>query len=253
MTAREVSRTLRGVRQGPVDRAQSSEIAGVGAGGKRRGRGGESIADDVDQAGPDPDRHGEDQEEHMSHDTIEDKLRALAECGFKLKDQFGVSDLVESWGREELDKPGFKLALVCLGMTQEGPPWTPHCDNLWHFDTECIEDEGSYVRIAERMAEMAQGSLPLSDLEDHVDLEEGTAWLQFKCQGKPVHIDCAVEDDWVDRTVFGHFVALLAKCDPNKLFIYHDLGGQDCIIGCATLEQYGKLKRVIPEVRPLTG
>src|SRR5579884_3589282 len=35
--------------------------------------------------------------------TIEEKLDALARCGLKLKEQFGVPDLVESWGREALD------------------------------------------------------------------------------------------------------------------------------------------------------
>jgi hypothetical protein len=183
--------------------------------------------------------------------TIESKLDALAPCGLKLNDQFGVPDLVESWGREALDEPGWNLTLVCLGMTEEKPPWSPHCDNLWHFDTECIEGDGSYVRIAKRMAEMAQGSLPLSDIQDNVDIDGGTAWLRFKCHGKPVHIDCAVQDDWVDSRLFGHFVDLVAKCDPNKLFIYYDLGGQECIIGCVTREQYSALQKVIPEVQPL--
>ncbi|HBI45688.1 MAG TPA: hypothetical protein DDY78_22970 [Planctomycetales bacterium] len=151
--------------------------------------------------------------------TIENKLRTLADCGLKLNDQFSVPDLVESWGRKALDEPGYNLALVCLGMTQEEPPWTPHCENLWHFDTECMEGDGSYLRIAMRMAEMTQGSLPLSDFQDHVDVEERKAWLRFKCQGKLVHIDCEVQDDWVDPSIFGRFVDLLAKCDPNKLFI----------------------------------
>jgi hypothetical protein len=184
--------------------------------------------------------------------TIEEKLDALARCGLKLKDQFGVPDLVESWGRGALDEPGWNLTLVCLGMMEEKPPWTPRCDNLWHFDTECIEGDGSYVRIATRMSEMAQGSLPLSDIQDHVDIDEGKAWLRFKCTGMPVHIDCEVQDDWVDTRVFAHFVNLLAKCDPNKLFIYCDLGGQDCIIGCVTHAQYAMLEKVIPVVQPLT-
>jgi hypothetical protein len=185
--------------------------------------------------------------------TIEEKLQTLAECGLKLRDQFRVSDLVDSWGREALDEPGYNLPLVCLGMTQEEPPWTPHCNNVWHFDTECIEGDGSYVRIAKRMAEMAQGSLPLLDIQDHVDIDEREAWLKFKCQGKPVHIDCEVQDDWVDTGVFRHFVELLSKCDPNKLFVYHDLGGgQDCIIGCVTRAQYANLQKVLPAAQPLT-
>jgi hypothetical protein len=187
----------------------------------------------------------------MAYDTIEEKLAALAECGFRLKGQFGVSDLVESWGREALDKPGFDLALVCLGMTEEQPPWTPHCDNLWHFDTECIEGSGSYVRIVERMAEMAQGSLPLSDIEDHVDMDGGKGWLRFKCRGESIHIPCTVDSDWVDTSVFGNFVDLLAKCEPSKLFTFYGLDGQDCIIGCTTRQQYERLRQVIPKVEPL--
>jgi hypothetical protein len=183
--------------------------------------------------------------------TFEEKLHALAECGLRLRDQIGVPDLAEIWGPEALDEPSYDLALVCLGMEQEEPPWTPHCDNLWHFDTECINGDGSYVRIAERMAEMAQGSLPLSDFQDHVDIDKGEAWLRFKCQGKPVYIDCEVQDDWVDPNVFGRFVELLAQCDTNKLFIYYDLRGQDCIIGCVTRAQYAKLQSVIPSVEPL--
>ncbi len=187
----------------------------------------------------------------MPDNSIEEKLRALAECGLKLKEGFSVADLEESWGREALDDPGFDLTLVCLGMTQESPPWTPHCDQLWHFDTECIEGPGSYIHIGKRMAEMAQGSLPLSDFEDYVDIDEGKAWLRFKCEGQPVHIDCTVDNDWVDAEVFSHFIALLAKCDPNKLFIYYNLGGQDCIIGCVTREQFKRLTTIIPTIQPL--
>src|SRR5262249_16947180 len=44
---------------------------------------------------------------------------ALAECGFKLKEEFGIPDLIASWGREALDEPGFELALVSLAMTEE--------------------------------------------------------------------------------------------------------------------------------------
>jgi len=188
----------------------------------------------------------------MRYDTLEEKLQALADCGFELNEPFRVSDLVEIWGREALEEPGFDLAIVCLGMTTEEPPWTPFCENLWHFDTECIEGDGSYVCIAKRMAEMTQGSLPLSDLKDHVDLREGQAWLQFQCNGELIRIDCMVEDDWVDTNIFKTFVDLLTKHDPSKLFVYYDLGGQDCIIGCATSEGFEKLKALIPPVEPLT-
>lgn len=184
--------------------------------------------------------------------TLEQKLATLAECGLHLAPPFTVGDLLESWPREQFEKPGFTMTLVGLGMTEERPPWRNHCANAWHFDTECIEDHGSYVRIAERMAELTQGSLVLDHVRDHVDLEEGIASLDFEHSGKSVHLDLKVNDDWVDPTVFSHFIRLLAASDPSKLFVYHDTGGQDCIIACVTRDQLAALVRAGVKFEPLT-
>ena len=174
--------------------------------------------------------------------TLEQKLAILAECGLSLALPFTAQDLLESWPRERFEKPGFTLALVGLGMTEERPPWRNHCVNVWHFDTECIEDDGSYLRIAERMAELTQGTLVLENVRDHVDLEAGIASLDFEHSGEPVHIDLSVNDDWVDPAVFSHFVRMLSMLDPSKVFLYHDTQGQDCIIACVTRDQFGALR-----------
>ena len=183
--------------------------------------------------------------------TLEEKLAALATCGITLRPEFSVDDLLSSWGRAQYEEPGFDMTLVGVGMTQEEPPWTPRSDMLWHFDTECIEDHGSYVAIATRLKELAGGSLPLTRIEDYVDLEEGEAWLSFEIGGKTTKIDCQVDDDWVDAAVFAPFVRLLADHDPSKIFLYYNLGGQDCIIGCLDKADYGKLRKLIPGVEPL--
>jgi len=184
--------------------------------------------------------------------TLERKLEILAECGLSLAPPFRVENLPESWPRPQFEEPGFTMTLVGLGMTEERPPWRNHSENVWHLDTECIEDTDSYVRIAERMAELTQGSLVIRDARDQVDLEAGTASLDFEHSGKPVHIDFKVNDDWVDPAVFSHFVRLLALSDPSKLFLYHDTGGQDCIIACVTRDQFAALTKAGVEVAPLT-
>jgi hypothetical protein len=184
--------------------------------------------------------------------TLEQKLAILGDCGLRLAPPFTAQDLLESWPREQFEKPGFALALVGLGMTEERPPWRNHCVNAWHFDTECIEDHGSYVRIAERMAELTQGSLVLDNVRDYVDLEESIATLDFDHSGKSVHIDLKVNDDWVDPAVFSPFIQMLAASDPSKLFLYHDLRGQDCIIACLTREQFALLKKADVKFEPLT-
>jgi hypothetical protein len=137
--------------------------------------------------------------------TLEGKLEMLAECGLSLAPPFTAQDLLESWPREEFEKPGFNLALIGLGMTEERAPWRNHSVNVWHFDTECIEDNGSCVRIAQRMAELTQGSPRIENPRDQVDLEAGIASLDLEHSGKPVHIDFEVKDDWVGPAVFSHF------------------------------------------------
>ena len=171
--------------------------------------------------------------------TLEQKLEVLSTCGLRLSAPFKPEDLLTSWGREEFEEPGFDLVLIGLGMTEEQRPWRNHCVNLWHFDTECIEDHGDYKQIVERMVQMAQGSLPLENIKDHVDLEKEEAWFSFTFHGRETKVDCKVEDDWVDSTIFAKFVDLLNRSDPTKIYVYFDLGGQDCIIGCVTKEELG--------------
>ena len=173
--------------------------------------------------------------------TLERKLAILSECGLSLAPEFTVRDLLESWPREEFEKPGFTMALIGLGMTEERPPWRDHCANVWHLDTECIEDKGSYVDVAKRMAKMTQSALVIDNVHDEVDIEAGVASLALEHAGKPVQLDLKVNEDWVDPAVFSLFVRLLAISDPSKVFLYLDLKGQDCIIACVSREQFAAL------------
>ncbi len=174
--------------------------------------------------------------------SLEEKLNFLVGHGFRLEEPFGVDDLLKNWTRKQYEKTGFESVLVGLGDFEGQPPWRPFCKNLWHFDTECIEDVGSYSQIANRMMEMTQGALQLGNIRDQVDIEGEIAWLEFDYDGSPFHINCKVNDDWVDPAVFGYFIDLLEKADPNKLFLYYGLFGQDCILACTTKEQYEGLR-----------
>jgi hypothetical protein len=184
--------------------------------------------------------------------TLEQKLEVLAGCGFRLAQPFTCDDLLKSWNRADYEKPGYDLVLVGLGMTEEQEPWRNHCVNLWHFDTECIEDHGDYKKIAARMAEMSEGSLSLANIQDYVDVEKKEAWLSFVFRGKVIRIPCEVQDDWVDPAIFGRFAELLARSDPAKIYVYYGLGGQDCLIGCVTKEELKSLNRQAIRFVPLT-
>jgi hypothetical protein len=70
-------------------------------------------------------------------------------------------------------------------------------------------------------------------------------------EGDNIRIKCKMNDDWVDAGLFAHFVDLLAKSDPSKIFLYYDLHGQDCIVGCVTKAQFTQLKGSGIAFRPL--
>ena len=170
--------------------------------------------------------------------SLEEKLSILEECGIKLAAPFTIDDLIDRVGYEKGD---YKNLLIGLGMTEEQEPYRNHCVNLWYFDTECIEDDGDYKRIAERMAEMTQGSLRLENIRDSVDIENEKASLSFSFNGQETEINCEVQVDWVDPAVFSIFINLLKQADPSKVYISYNLYGQDCIIGCVTKDELKRL------------
>ena len=51
--------------------------------------------------------------------------------------------------------------------------------------------------------------------------------------------------------LLAHFVDLLAKSDPSKIYLYYDLHGQDCLIACVTKTQFAGLKTAGIAFRPL--
>jgi hypothetical protein len=171
--------------------------------------------------------------------TLEEQLGDLASCGVRLLEDATVENLLEEWSRENFETEPYRLLLCALGNEE-----LERCDNIWHFDTECIEDQGDYARIAERLRTMAGDDLPLEDIEDHVDVEGRSAWIAFTLDGERHQWTCAVEDDWVDPTVLSRFAALLASRATGRKFTYLDLGGQDCLLGCFSDAERKRLRDV---------
>ncbi len=175
--------------------------------------------------------------------TLEEQLQTLEECGIHRRAGITVDHIMTAWDRQEFEADPFRLAVVALGSETEEPPYERLSDHVWHLDTECIEDHGSYVAIAERMRDLAQGDLPITTITDYVDIEEGVAWLEFEIDGQKIHWDAEVQDDWVDHTILSRFAELLASRGTGRRFTYLDLKGQDCIIGCSTATQMTALRQ----------
>lgn len=180
---------------------------------------------------------------------FEKQIADLGACGILLSPGVAPESLFDSFDREAFESEPYRLLLCAMGgeaETEAQAGLTGHpSDNIWHFDTECIENAGDYAAIARRMRELAQGDLPLEDVSDRVDVEAGRASLTFRLSGREYRWDAKVDADWVDSTILSRFAELLRAGKTTRRFTYVDLGGQDCLIGCATAEDRAKLEGVI--------
>jgi hypothetical protein len=165
--------------------------------------------------------------------TIKAQLAALERAGIGLAPGTSVRSIAE-----HCEPDGDLRQLLCeLGNDTEDDSGgdRPQSHDIWHCDAECIYDDGDYVALAQRLALMAGGALPLEALADHIG-DDG-AWLSFSLDGKDCHWPLELNSDWVDSSLFSRFAQLLADRNAGRKFTYMDLGGQDFLIGCASEEQ----------------
>ena len=164
--------------------------------------------------------------------SLEQQLKVLAKGGITLDPAIGLDEIFVSYSREQFEKDPYRRLLCALG---DDVPSASR--QIWHFDTECIEDHGDYGKIAHRLTELAEGALPLENIEDFVDIDNGVAWLSFVLDGQDYKWTATVQDDWVDPKILSRFAELLEAGNAGRRFTYFDLLGQDCLIGCSTPQQ----------------
>ena len=180
----------------------------------------------------------------MAFVPLERQLEELRSCGITMLPERTLNELLLSFRREEYEGDPYQLLLTRLGGEVEAEPWGRRfSDDVWHFDAECVEDHGAYAEIAERMKVLAGDALPIAGIRDHVDVERGTAWLEFNLEGQDYHWDAEVQDDWADPAILAKFADLLAARNRGLKYTYLNLGGQDAVLGAATEEQLACLRK----------
>jgi len=175
--------------------------------------------------------------EEPAEPTLSEGLAALEQCGIRKRDDVSIDDILFSTGGTADDPIDYVHLLCLLGSDVERDDFRPKSNDIWHFDTECIYDDGDYVQIANRLVTLSKGALSITNLQDRIDFEKSLAWLEFDFRGKRIHLDLKLQDDWVDPDVLSRCAELLLNFQTEPRFTYADLGGQDCLIGFATEKQ----------------
>lgn len=174
--------------------------------------------------------------------SVAQALELLAATGIRRRPGVSDEDLLLSL-EGTMDSPVDWVDLLCvLGGDVERGKFGRISDDLWHVDAECIEDHGDYVRLLERFVILTHGVLPLQNLRDHVDIEAGVAWVKFDLDGKTIHWDLPVSDDWMAPELYSHLQELVAARSDKRFFI--TALGQDSLIGFGTAATKEKLSEL---------
>lgn len=176
--------------------------------------------------------------------TYTNQLNTFTELGFNLNQGIKKDDLLRWEGDEKaFEKDPWSLMLITLGQTTEKDPWTPLTNKCWDFDTEAIEDHGSYVDIIENLNRLSDNELKFTEIEDFVDIELDKAWVSFRLNEKEFKWDLKIDDDWVDMTLFQKIQKAIAIMDSKSHLYWFDTGGQSLVIGFFTNKEVKKIKR----------
>jgi hypothetical protein len=171
------------------------------------------------------------------------QLDELAECGIALREGAGPGDLLALHSDRDYETTPFKLLLSALGNDSQEPPSMPLSNNVWLMHADCAAHAGDYVKLAHHMATLAADALPIESVRDAFDLGRGIAWLSFTLRGEEFRWPAKIEERWIDPLILSRFAALLEAQPTDRRYICLDLGGQDCLLGCATQAQFASLRK----------
>ena len=161
--------------------------------------------------------------------AVSSGLKQLAEIGVHIRQKIPVEEVLRSLGAG-MESDVDCVSLLCvLGSEIKRADFERVSDDIWHFDAECIEDHGAYVSILDRFVILSKGVLPITNVRDFVDVQEGQAWVEFSLDGKKEHWDLEVSDDWVDPNLYSRLQALAVARGAGKRFFIAGLG-QDSLI-----------------------
>jgi hypothetical protein len=171
------------------------------------------------------------------------QLDELAECGITPREGIGASELLARHSDRDYETTPFKLLLSTLGVDSEELPHLPLSNNVWLMHADCVAHSGDYAKVAHHMATLAADALPIESVHDEFDFGHGVAWLSFTLRGQEIRWPAKIEERWIDPLILSRFAALLEAQSTDLRYICLDLGGPDCLLGCATEAQFSALRK----------
>ncbi|MFT7168856.1 MAG: hypothetical protein ACI80K_001990 [Paracoccaceae bacterium] len=176
---------------------------------------------------------------------LEEQLAELERFGIRLHRDASVDDLCHSFNREFLESDPYDALLFLMGSEVEREPYGRHfSDAAWAFDSKCIGGDGSYVAIVQNIARISGKKDQLEGLQDSVDLDAGSASLEYTLAGQKRQFQPVVNSDWADPATIQGIIDQFADGDIG---FYGISNGQGTIIYCLKREDAVGFEALVPQ------
>ncbi len=174
------------------------------------------------------------------------QLEVLGKLGISLNPEVTVHNLLKEMKFSNFVSNDYLSLLIVMGCEFQNSDniWIKFSNNIWYLDTECIEDNGDYIRVAERLIAMANGELKINNLNDYIDIENKEAKVYFELNEKLYNWELVVDDDWLDMNIFSKFNDLLSELNSHKKF-YVSAIDQSILVGIFNKIQLNEINKLI--------
>lgn len=169
-------------------------------------------------------------------------LDGLAECGVVLNAGVRPGEVLAEFDPARPLADQYLVLLAAMGSPLDREPHPFPSDSVFTLEPDSIEERGDYVFLARRLRTLARGKLPLTAVEDYVNLTKKKAWVKFKLGKRSYKWEARVQGGSVDQEILVKFADLLKRKNSEVRFLSVTLGGGVRVIGCATNREMQRLR-----------
>lgn len=191
---------------------------------------------------------GKRNKKRASH-SLEEQILTLKQLGFtfNVEDEQLIHSLLNHFKRGAYeDEPYNPLLTVCgAELSDEEDNELNLSNEIWNFDTECVEDERIYEYIVGQFTRISKGKFVLIDVKSFVDFDNETAKISFEHNGSKYDWDIEFDYDWIDFNLLCKLSKLADDSNKDLFHYYYFNDGQHLTLIYCDQETLKKLNSLM--------
>lgn len=192
--------------------------------------------------------HDSKMQKPMVRIPIEKQLVVLAEIGIRLRKEDFLKWIYDEVSKETLESNPYTPLLFNFGnrrLNEHDNKWEWLSDEVYTFDTECVDGYDIYSAVLERLSALSKGIFSVKNVSGGINHEHKSASVSFSLEDNEYSWDLRYDDDWFDVLAIGRINTLLKNIGSEKYFFMSAPGRIMNIVFCAE-ETITRLNSLIP-------